>query len=491
MSRRFTVIGAVLKKDLVVLWPIVLGNIVMIALVYLNGAGVFADTPLRVRQFLTFLPILAVVSSLILCFGAAHLDPVPGSAQDWPTRPITRIDLVLAKLAFLVLTIMAPLVIISFAAYLNNGRAVLESVALMATAWTALFLPPIVLAVAALTRNLLEAIAVCFCLLIMIIAAFGLGQLLMPMAEQVAFTGFSWIGGWAGFLLAAGFAIGFLFLQYGLRKVTLARLLAIPAIGLVLAATFLVPWDMALAIQRTISGKAEKPLALGPPQCVIVGRPTTQLTEGTQSYSSDEPFRVATTRIPVNGAPSGWLVLADRLDSPSGALPFVTPRLIGKPLAQNERLIATPIVLASSRGPGEIIDLEASISLMEPVRTTRFVLTGDRRYIADLGWCGVRTARGRRTLECSFWPSAQTTFLSVGGEVIDCPTCLPVQYAAPSPDLVRKVWRLPARVPAEVTLTTYRYHSTSQLRTSIERQRLLDPALACPPPQVQPLRPAA
>src|SRR5260370_14513106 len=146
----------ILKKDWMLLWPLVT------ALAVLQGFLAFAR--LSTGLFLTGLPI--VPGSLLELLAAAtvitlvvHQDPIPGVRQDWLVRPISRRDLFLAKLLFVVALVQGPMFVTDLLQGLANGfsfgQSAAAAVACAASVLLTLTLP--VLAFAALTARTTEA----------------------------------------------------------------------------------------------------------------------------------------------------------------------------------------------------------------------------------------------------------------------------------------------------------------------------------------------
>src|SRR5258708_4922603 len=108
----------ILKKDWMLLWPLVA------ALAVLQGLLAFAR--FTAGQFVNGLPtvpgsFLELLAAAIVITLVVHQDPIPGVRQDWLVRPISRRDLFLAKLLFVVVLVQGPMFITDLLQGLANG----------------------------------------------------------------------------------------------------------------------------------------------------------------------------------------------------------------------------------------------------------------------------------------------------------------------------------------------------------------------------------
>src|SRR5260370_15736125 len=181
----------ILKKDWMLLWPLVT------ALAVLQGFLAFAR--LSTGLFLTGLPI--VPGSLLELLAAAtvitlvvHQDPIPGARQDCLVRPITRRDLFLAKLLFVVVFVQGPWWATDLLQGLANGFSFGQSAA-AATAcavWVLLTLSLPVLAFAALTATMTETFVAALGAFAVVIA-FLITSGLLGAHSPAALTGYAWV----------------------------------------------------------------------------------------------------------------------------------------------------------------------------------------------------------------------------------------------------------------------------------------------------------
>jgi hypothetical protein len=249
----------ILKKDLVLLWPLVLlaalAQWALFALVFAMDA--FPQQPyLRpLAQLGTFVVFLAIVFTVAL---GVQQEPIPGTRQDWLVRPIRRRDLLIAKLLFVLLAVHLPMLIGDAVQILAHGfsfgEAVSAALARSLLIFVTVSLPA--LAFAAMTRTVGQFIAAGIGYFIAIAAVTMLLSLAARVAGQeqvtnpLAWTGVAWIPQTAGRIVMAAGAAGALLLLYLRRQIALARGV-FPAIALLAAFTTLMPWGWIFAVQQT------------------------------------------------------------------------------------------------------------------------------------------------------------------------------------------------------------------------------------------------
>src|SRR5207249_6394143 len=106
MKPTTNMIWHICKKDLKLLWPFVLGA----AGIQVTSAGLcYAMDHIRVTEALlnisNLLQLGALLASALLIATVVHLDAIPGVRQDWLVRPLSRRDLLLAKVLFVLLLV--------------------------------------------------------------------------------------------------------------------------------------------------------------------------------------------------------------------------------------------------------------------------------------------------------------------------------------------------------------------------------------------------
>ena len=248
------VIGRIMRKDWQLLWPIV-------ALVTAIQAGFewvsyFGDRPgasvlMRPLIVAWYLGIAALSAAVVL------QDPLPGADQDWLIRPVRRTDMMLAKLAFLGLSVSLPMSALNLAHAMALGfpfRPALEVVLYKEAYVFVCFVVPMV-ALATVARNMTEFIVTGALLVVVYAVSVSLSAIVSgtewcPTCD----TGLSWLQHvmqHAGILLGAGVMLG---LQYHRRRTGLAR--AVAVVGVVALVFVQLPWNSAFALEGWLTRSA-------------------------------------------------------------------------------------------------------------------------------------------------------------------------------------------------------------------------------------------
>jgi len=249
----------IFKKDWKLLWVFVLAaaSLHWIGSFIVFKLGMFGEeTSLSMLSF--WIPELAIFGSMFLIAAIVHLEAIPGTRQDWLTRPVPRGILLLEKFLFGLIAVEGPIFISSVFQGLANGFSWRSSLlaALSRVVFLLFFLVLPIFAFASITRNMTEAFIMgCGCTFILgafLILAGSVNTWMHNTLLGVTHTGIGWIGEVFRFFLVAIAATIILGLQYYRRKTTAARLWLIGFGLLLLASTFL-PWEPAFAIEERLS----------------------------------------------------------------------------------------------------------------------------------------------------------------------------------------------------------------------------------------------
>ncbi len=249
-------VGHILKKDIGLLWPLALLVVAIHVCAevpqHLLDMGEQSRQLALIAELLAMLGLLGVMVVVVL---AMHQDAVPGVRQDWLTRPIRRGDLILAKLAFVILMVQAPLWLVNVAAALADGLPLSAACVGAATRNLAVFceiaLPAMI--VGAITRSFIEAFVLAIATLAFYVALFQvLLALLLGVRAAVPETGAGWMLDAGFYLIAIVVAAAVLCIQYLRRRTLLARVLAVLG-GVGIGACAFAPWHLAFALQRALS----------------------------------------------------------------------------------------------------------------------------------------------------------------------------------------------------------------------------------------------
>ncbi|MEO6910078.1 MAG: hypothetical protein ABI158_04060, partial [Edaphobacter sp.] len=255
----------IVKKDWKLLWRIV---VIVAALQFLSAWMFFNIDHLPsgrnpyglLLQMVLFISLLGRAVLIVLC---VQQDPIPGVSQDWLSRPVKRMDLLLAKLLFVVVLVQGPAFAADLLQALTSGFSFphsLSAALLRSLYYLIMFTLPF-LAFGALTRNLTEAIAggvIAFLLLAggqMLSVGMSEGRKILSV-NPTALTGMEWMQDalrMAVLLAAVAVILG---LQYMRRKTKISRGVLILAGVLCLLVPYL-PWKTAFAVQKALTPRTD------------------------------------------------------------------------------------------------------------------------------------------------------------------------------------------------------------------------------------------
>ena len=286
-------IGAIIKKDWALLWPMVaIVTILQLSLAWFAyNAGLFGGdlAPRELRRPLLLAWFLGIG---VLAAAVVHQDAPPGLDQDWFIRPVSRTDLLLAKLLFVILVVLGPMLALDSARVLAAGfslSAALPAVLYKEVYFLICFLVP-VMALAAITATMAELMLVGAALIAIFAIALSVDAWLLG-AEHcpTCDTGVSWIQHLVqhlGILLGAGVI---LVVQYYRRRTEAAR--AVAVIGTLALVFGQLPWSVAFGIQRWLSPAPNAAEAI---RVAYDDRPSTPRQEGAAatggpSYAAHTP----------------------------------------------------------------------------------------------------------------------------------------------------------------------------------------------------------
>jgi hypothetical protein len=236
----------IVKKDWLLLWPLVGGLTVLQALI--AWARFTAGPPPNSVPSVPAAFLVLLVASMLIAL-VVHQDPIPGTRQDWLTRPIGRGDLFLSKLLFVIVLVQGPWFVADVAQGLAGGFGLGQSVAAAAACavWVLLTLTIPMLAFAAVTASMTQTLVAASGVLAMLIVPALIGA-----TSPTALTGFAWVPTLVRELLLLGAAIGVLILQYRWRRTWAARALLAGAVLVGIGVRFL-PWQTAYGLSQLLT----------------------------------------------------------------------------------------------------------------------------------------------------------------------------------------------------------------------------------------------
>ena len=425
MSLQPRVVAAVVRKDLHALWPmaavavlLVLADIV-VAEFGLGSEG--GSLPLR-----TLLPFVMQLTYGLLVLAVIQQDTAVSTTHDWLTKPISRLDMVAAKAAFVALTMLAPIALFRAVVYTIEGYSVAEALlTALDVDWIWILLAlPLVVAVAAVTSTLLQAAAVLIGLfmVIFVVPTFLRTVGIPSLDEAVVGGGVVWVLLWIAIVAAIGTAAAALYLTYGKRRTGAARAVlgGVPVMVAVVAPVFL-GWPQLFAIQQAVAPEpppgddfvVKRNAGCLPAQSagalLTSARASSAETRvlGAGLWSKEEleqagPGAIAfSTGVAARDLPDGWRmrvshVEATYVDGQGRALEKAkqarvasVPRMTieGRATYTQFWLLPSTALEQLKREPAARLELDYSLSLLE-ASPVELAADGKRRHLPGLGYCG-------------------------------------------------------------------------------------------------------
>jgi len=246
----------IFKKDLAQLWLLS----ALVSIVHLANATLwFVLGPFKEPQGLVIVAqvfsFLTLLGNLVLITFLVHQEALPGVSQDWLIRPIRRRDLLLSKFLFLLTIVHGPMLLADVAHASAAGFAFPEAIAtaFSRNVFILLVFSLPALAIAAITRTLVQVATVLLAIWFVVVIGVGLAMLVRGGGAPVfAANGIQWMTPAFWSLLAFSAAAVAIPLQYFRRATHQAR-------GIVAAAVLLAPllslstWAAAFSVQQRLS----------------------------------------------------------------------------------------------------------------------------------------------------------------------------------------------------------------------------------------------
>ncbi len=225
ISARINVIFAICRKDLIGLGPlIVLVNALIIAetLIAKADLGTQGQTWVVIQLLAPYIGSAAIGLLIIAAF---QLDPPSSLIHDWLVRPIRKTDMFLAKVFFLALTIVVPLVLVRVSVNIVNGLSFAASLAEASVfkTPTAMVSIPLVIGIGIISRNVLQALGLVFGVLLIVIVVLVVPSLTAHHPDKFNLNGFQWLPFYLALTLMLGTLWFVSWFQYHKRDSTKAR----------------------------------------------------------------------------------------------------------------------------------------------------------------------------------------------------------------------------------------------------------------------------
>ena len=406
----------IIKKDLRLLWKVVVlvaavQATLTLMLFHIDHAATSKNPYGLLLQLILFIALLGRSVLIVMC---VQEDAIPGEHQDWLTRPVSRVDLLLAKVVFVMLFAQGPVFLADFIQAVASGASIEVSftTALTRTVFLTIIMALPFMAFGALTKNLTQAIAgaVVFFLVLaggqMLFVGLNEGRKILEVSPTTL-TGFDWMTDAIRLVLASVVITAVLAMQYFRRRTKLSQIVLACGVLLCFAARLL-PWNVAYALQQRLStNSAEQNLAirfepLSKPRESRSGVPK-DLLQGQFGGTVNET--VVYLPISVDGMPSNSLLKTDRVSfrmkTPDGKTFDLGVGGDFQPLPRTNDLSQTysPMYLPDEvyqRYKNSPVDLEASYSLTSLQLSEDgdlSALNGERAY-ATIGLCRSRMNSG-------------------------------------------------------------------------------------------------
>ncbi len=210
---------------------------------------------LQLSQVLLWLWLIAAG---ILIVTVVHQDAVPSTKQDWLTRPIHRVDLLLEKTLFAFVMVQGASVLTDMLQGLANGFSLWHTTSATAAraliVFISLTLPA--LGIGAITETVTEAVVLIlissFGIFAFTMVAIGLAGGYGHQFDPTDFTGEGWLTNALRFaLVILGIGLALVF-QYKTRHTRQTRVILAITLGVGLFSQF-IPWKPVFAVQKSLA----------------------------------------------------------------------------------------------------------------------------------------------------------------------------------------------------------------------------------------------
>src|SRR5258708_28984688 len=201
---------------------------------------------------------LWLIAGAIWVVMLVHQDALPGTRQDWLTRPIRRTDVLVAKVMFAALVVQGSTIAGDLLRGLGRGfpmgQSLRAGMARAAIGFIAITIPALV--IGALTQSIADAMILSavfgFGIFVFTLMAVALGGGYEHQFDPTNASGVEWIPNLMRFLMVlVGGAIVML-AQYRTRKTFRGRII-MAAIGVLMLCSQAIPWEPVFAFEKRVS----------------------------------------------------------------------------------------------------------------------------------------------------------------------------------------------------------------------------------------------
>jgi len=397
---RLAVIAAVLRKDFLSLWPLIVAALLLPLYV---AAQSLIDLP---NEALLLIPAAGVLATLGLAVVVIHQDALTSSRHDWLTRPIGVANLLAAKLSFVGLTVAAPLFLAAVVNGMTEGRGGIEAMLYGASFLThGLYVAVPVFVLGLVTGSVLQAGVV------------GLGLIILQVVLMVLFPrigsdlGTHWILEVLACAAGLAFCVAAIILLFTAKRAALACLVWICGAVVVVAMLNMLPPSATIALQQRLF-----------PGSQFTGPLVTSIVEmcvdpADRNFNANGRLQ---GRIQPGNLPRGWIVNVDQsyleYETFAGKKVFATSGFEGA-----NRVRGMGRFLSGYMSVGELrvsdfaprtkdvrrVYWNYDISILKPGVPRDLPVDGRRRYLAGIGYCDATRRPGAGVEIDCFKPFAQ------------------------------------------------------------------------------------
>jgi hypothetical protein len=424
----------IFRKDLRLLWPLAIasacGQVLLSLLRFHWQPYSLGEHNSAVAAVVTLGLVISMVLLIVL---AVQQDAIPGVTQDWLVRPIRRRDLLLGKALTVVLLIHGPIFVAKLLQGLAEGLPFwqLLPAVLLSNFEVALVFSLPIMAIAALTRSVAEAVVVALAVALgLLLSRLLILGIAFPFTHSFQFfesqpdTGVDWVWRCVSHVLLLTVLMVVLLLQYFRRATLESRGLFFVGMLLFMMIPEL-PWKPAFAIQQWFAadGAAGLPVAIA--FDTSSGRPTRanairldnevlipEQDEKKKNAAAAEGFVQIALPLQISGVPSEMILHADRsavrLIGESGRTVFqgvahvFDARSSGE-IDSSARLDQTILIperiYQEAAAQALRLEVDYSLTLMRPRVPQSFAAVEGPERVTDVGQCASRADSGGMGLE--------------------------------------------------------------------------------------------
>jgi ABC-2 family transporter protein len=258
-------IGHIFKKDWKLMWkPAAVVVALQLAYAFIQTTSEFGKGNLVLEEFHTMLMYLWLIAGMMWVVMLVQQDALPGTKQDWLTRPIRRMEVLLAKVLFAALVLQGSTIAGDLIQGLGDGFSLGESLraALLRASVGFITITLPALAIGVLTPSIAEAMimtAVLGCgVFVFYVIATVVGGGSQHQFDPTNNSGIEWIPNLLRYviILLGGAAV----LVVGYLRKTFHGRIAMVAVLLTVLCSQAIPWKPVFALEKRLSpqgGSAE------------------------------------------------------------------------------------------------------------------------------------------------------------------------------------------------------------------------------------------